>query len=98
MWFLTHWVIGTAVSLLGVITIYTGLLAYTEKTSRSIRIWPILFTAEICFIVIIYLLQDKWGYIQKQGESLRDEPLPLTDPTILQRGNRRISNSSSVEK
>ncbi|KAI4297497.1 hypothetical protein L6164_037386 [Bauhinia variegata] len=44
VWFFSHWIIGTAVTFLGVLNVYIELLAYQEKTSKSIRIWVILFT------------------------------------------------------
>ncbi|KAK8488890.1 hypothetical protein V6N12_033810 [Hibiscus sabdariffa] len=72
-WFSAHWLLGTAVSILGIINIYTGLVAYHEKTSRSIKLWTILLTAETSLIAFIYLFQDKWLYIQKQGVILGDE-------------------------
>ncbi|GMJ16107.1 hypothetical protein like AT2G30890 [Hibiscus trionum] len=72
-WFSAHWLLGTAVSILGIINIYTGLAAYHEKTTRSIKLWTILLTAEISLIAFIYLFQDKWLYIQKQGVILGDE-------------------------
>ncbi|PON89720.1 Cytochrome b561 and DOMON domain-containing protein [Trema orientale] len=78
VWFFAHWILGTAVSLMGVFSIYSGLQAYHEKTSRKIRIWTSLFTAEICFICFFYLFQDKWSYIQKQGVILGNE---ITGPT-----------------
>ena len=81
MWFFVHWIIGTAVSLLGVINVYLGLQAYQEKTSRSIRTWNILFTVQISLMVFFYLLQEKWVYIQNQGVALGNELLspPLQD-------------------
>ncbi|KAJ7960652.1 Cytochrome b561 domain-containing protein [Quillaja saponaria] len=74
VWILVHWLIGTAVSLLGVLNIYTGLQAYHDKTSRSIRLWTIIFTVQISSIVFFYLFQDKWVYIQKQGMTMCNEP------------------------
>ncbi|KAK8289718.1 hypothetical protein V6Z11_D07G206700 [Gossypium hirsutum] len=72
-WFFAHWLLGTAISILGIINIYTGLRAYHEKTSRSIKPWTIVLTAEISLIAFVYLFQDKWLYIQKQGLILGDE-------------------------
>ncbi|KAE8696454.1 Cytochrome b561 domain-containing protein [Hibiscus syriacus] len=66
-WYLTHWIVGTIISVMGIINIYTGLKAYHKKTSKSTAIWTILFTLEISFIASFYLFQDKWEYIQKQG-------------------------------
>ncbi|XVF71212.1 hypothetical protein PTKIN_Ptkin12aG0018000 [Pterospermum kingtungense] len=74
VWYFAHWLLGTAVSILGVISIYTGLVAFHEKTSRSIKLWTIVFTVEISLIALIYLFQDKYLYIQKEGVILRHEP------------------------
>ncbi|XP_022769969.1 cytochrome b561 domain-containing protein At2g30890-like [Durio zibethinus] len=81
-WFFAHWLLGTAVSVLSVISIYTGLEAFHEKTSRSIKLWTIVLTAEISLIVFIYLFQDKWLYIQKQGVILGHEPVRPTEQDI----------------
>ncbi|MBA0695503.1 hypothetical protein Goari_002127 [Gossypium aridum] len=85
-WYLTHWIIGTVTSMMGIINIYTGLKAYHKKTSRNTGIWTILFTAEIIFIAFFYLFQDKWEYIQKQGLILgndnnnpQQQPAPASD-------------------
>lgn len=78
IWFFVHWILGTGVSLLGILSIYTGLQAYHEKTSRKISLWTTMFTAEICFITFFYLFQDKWIYIQKQGVILSNELLRPT--------------------
>ncbi|XP_011026234.1 PREDICTED: cytochrome b561 domain-containing protein At2g30890-like [Populus euphratica] len=80
LWFFVHWITGTAVSLLGIVNIYTGLQAYHQKTSRRIHIWTILFTTEVSFIIFFYLFQDKWDYIHKQGVIL--EPLRPTHQVI----------------
>ncbi|GMI66230.1 hypothetical protein HRI_000292200 [Hibiscus trionum] len=76
-WYFGHWLLGTAVSILGVINIYTGLGALHEKTSASTKLWTIVLTAEICVIVFVYLFQDKWLQLrlQKQEPVLRREPV-----------------------
>ncbi|KAF5784944.1 putative cytochrome b561/ferric reductase transmembrane [Helianthus annuus] len=81
-WFFTHWMLGTTVSLLGIINVYTGLHAYQKRSSRSITPWVIFFTAEIVCIGLLYLFQDKWAYIQKQG-MIRgsDQPTITIQPT-----------------
>ncbi|KAM1032856.1 hypothetical protein ACFX13_037237 [Malus domestica] len=66
-WYLAHWMLGTMISLFGIINIYTGLEAYHKRTQRSSGLWTILFTAEVSFIAACYLFQDKRDYIQKQG-------------------------------
>lgn len=65
-WFVGHWILGTSVAILGIINIYTGLNAYTQKTSTSAKLSTILFTAQLSSIVVFYLFQDKWPYIQSQ--------------------------------
>jgi hypothetical protein len=73
VWFFAHWILGTAVTLLGVLNVYIGLAAYHEKTSKGIRTWNILFTIQISLIVFFYLFQEKWVYIQKQRVILSNE-------------------------
>ncbi|KAI3456030.1 hypothetical protein Pfo_012693 [Paulownia fortunei] len=66
-WYFLHWILGTTISMVGILNIYTGLQAYHKKTSRSTRLWTIIFTAQVSFMAIFYLFQDKWEYMQKQG-------------------------------
>ncbi|KAL5165049.1 Cytochrome b561 domain-containing protein [Glycine soja] len=73
VWFFAHWILGTAVTFLGVLNVYLGLGAYHQKTSKGIKIWNILFTVQISLIVFFYLFQEKWVYIQNQGEVLGKE-------------------------
>ncbi|KAL4364076.1 hypothetical protein GQ457_04G024190 [Hibiscus cannabinus] len=68
VWFFGHWLLGTAVSILGVINIYTGLGALHDKTSASTKLWTIVLTVEICLIVFLYLFQDKWLQLQLQKQ------------------------------
>ncbi|XP_019102025.1 PREDICTED: cytochrome b561 domain-containing protein At4g18260-like [Camelina sativa] len=73
-WFLLHWILGTTVSLVGIINIYTGIRAYQKKTSssRDSSLWTILFTAQIACLVFFYLFQDKWEHFQKQRAVLNN--------------------------
>lgn len=81
IWSFAHWVLGTTVSLLGIINIYTGLHAYHKKTSRRITLWVIFYTAEIVCIGFLYLFQEKWEYIQNQGVIRGNEPTTTIQPT-----------------
>lgn len=72
VWYFFHWLLGTTICLAGIINTYTGLNAYHEKTSKSISLWTIIFTAQISFMGFFYLFQDKWEYIQKQGVMLEN--------------------------
>lgn len=96
-WYLVHWILGTMISLVGIINIYTGLNAYHEKTTRGVRLWTILFTAQVCFIAFLYLFQDKWEYMQKQGlilgsavESATTASDQVIITTVGQRDNRKV--------
>lgn len=74
IWYIFHWLQGITVSFLGVINIYTGLQAYHGKTSKSVRIWTIIFTAKISAMIFLYLLQEKKNYMQKHGVILDVQP------------------------
>ncbi|CAA0816118.1 Cytochrome b561/ferric reductase transmembrane protein family [Striga hermonthica] len=82
IWFLFHWLVGIAVSLLGIINIYTGLQAYKRRTSKDTMTWNIIFTAEVSLIFFLYIVQEKWHYIQKQGIILGNKPVLPTDREI----------------
>lgn len=58
--------LGTAISLLGIINIYSGIMAYHVKTSKGTWLWNILFTAQVSLITFLYLFIDKWDHLQKQ--------------------------------
>ncbi|KAL2466689.1 Cytochrome b561 domain-containing protein [Abeliophyllum distichum] len=79
VWLIFHWLLGITVSLLGVVNVYTGLQAYHRKTSKSVRAWTIIFTAQISLIIFFYLLQEKWHYIKMQGVILCNEAVQPTD-------------------
>lgn len=86
IWNIFHWLLGIGVSFHGVINIYTGLQAYHEKTSKSARIWTIIFIAQICLTIFLYLLQEKRYYIQNQGVILVVQP---TDQELSPRNKQR---------
>ncbi|KAF3777844.1 Cytochrome b561 domain-containing protein [Nymphaea thermarum] len=78
-WYFLHWLLGTGVSLLGFLNIYIGLYAYHNRTSNNVTVWVILLTAEVSFLSFLYLLQDKWDYLQKQRSFLgAEEPIRPT--------------------
>ncbi|XP_073061017.1 cytochrome b561 domain-containing protein At4g18260-like [Primulina eburnea] len=93
IWFLFHWLVGVAVSLLGVINIYTGLQAYHKRTSKNVKVWTVIFAVEISFILFLYFLQEKWHYAQKQGVILGNEPTQPTDQEMSPRCQRKEENS-----
>lgn len=92
LWFFSHWALGTTISLLGIMSVYTGLHAYQKKTSRNIKPWVMFYTAEIVCIGFLYLLQEKWEYIQKQ------EVIPGNESTIVELSDNRETLSSSQNK
>ncbi|PWA63341.1 cytochrome b561, eukaryote [Artemisia annua] len=74
-WYVFHWIFGTTTSLVGILNTYIGLRAYHKRTSMSARVWSIIFTFQVSFMAFFYLFQEKWGYMQKQGEISGDEPV-----------------------
>ncbi|GJU33184.1 cytochrome b561 and DOMON domain-containing protein-like protein [Tanacetum coccineum] len=74
-WYVFHWIFGTTTSLVGILNTYTGLKAYHKRTSMSARVWSIIFTIQVSLMAFFYLFQEKWGYMQKQGEISGDEPV-----------------------
>ncbi|XP_078167963.1 cytochrome b561 domain-containing protein At2g30890-like [Carex rostrata] len=79
VWYLIHWLIGIIICMVGIANIYIGLHTYHEKTSKSVRLWVVLFTIEISLIGFAYLLQDRWQYILEQGARHCDEQIRPTD-------------------
>ncbi|KAI6705884.1 hypothetical protein NL676_008846 [Syzygium grande] len=88
-WYFSHWILGTAVSLLGIINIYTGIMAFHDKTSRASWVWNILFTAQASLIAFLYLFIDKWDYMRRQGVT------PDNGPTTLPTNNLTSSQIES---
>ncbi|CAI9757175.1 unnamed protein product [Fraxinus pennsylvanica] len=66
-WYIFHWLLGITVSFLGLINNMCPNVRMVEKTSKSARIWTIIFTAQISVMIFLYLLQEKKNYIQKHG-------------------------------
>ncbi|XP_061341247.1 cytochrome b561 domain-containing protein At4g18260-like [Gastrolobium bilobum] len=88
-WYLIHWILGTIVSLVGIINIYTGLNAYHKRTLKGTRLWTILFTMEITFIGLVYLFQDKLEYMKKQRVISGSESTLTSNQDIPQRQNQK---------
>ncbi|KAH6780751.1 Glutamyl/glutaminyl-tRNA synthetase [Perilla frutescens var. hirtella] len=68
IWFVFHWVVGIAASLLGVINVFTGLQAYNKRTLEDVRVWTISFVIEVSFMLLVYLLQEKWHYLRSHDD------------------------------
>lgn len=90
IWYLIHWLMGISICMVGIANIYIGLHTYHKKTSKSVRLWVVLFTLEVSLIGFAYLLQDRWQYILGQGAWHCDEQIRPTD--------NMNSPSTSVDK
>ncbi|XP_068666664.1 uncharacterized protein [Aristolochia californica] len=88
-WYFVHWALGTGVSLLGILNIYIGLHAYNRRTGRHVGLWTLLFSVEVSLIAFLYLLQDKWDYMKKQGVILSEEPVAPSDQIPASRENSK---------
>eukprot|EP00249_Psilotum_nudum_P032159 c47352_g1_i1 orf=443-1234(-) len=77
-WYGLHWLIGTAAVILGFINIYIGMRVYELITTNSLRSLNILFSIQLSFLGLIYLTQDRWNYMKRQGHVIkRASPPPL---------------------
>ena len=73
-WYLTHWLLGIGICVVGVANVYIGLHTYQERTGRSARLWTVLLTVEVAAMAFVYLFQDRWSYVVRQAEAtLGDE-------------------------
>ncbi|CAN1229106.1 Cytochrome b561 domain-containing protein At2g30890 [Linum perenne] len=98
-WFCVHWMSGTTLCILGIINMYTGLLAYHQKTSRSIRVWIIALTVEVCVLAFLYLLQDKWVYIKRQRVILGNDLVrPMEKVVISPEGDPKTRSFSKAQE
>ncbi|KAG0456510.1 hypothetical protein HPP92_024298 [Vanilla planifolia] len=79
LWYTAHYLLGTTFTVAGIVNIYLGLEAYEKKTSRSLKLWTILFTIQVLIFAFIYLLQDKCYYIKSQGTILGKAQLAPSD-------------------
>ncbi|CAN6331992.1 unnamed protein product [Urochloa humidicola] len=68
-WYLTHWLLGIGVCVVGVANVYIGLHTYQERTGRSARVWTVLLTVEVAAMAFVYLFQDRWNHVVRQEEA-----------------------------
>ncbi|KAL2930804.1 hypothetical protein RDABS01_036214 [Bienertia sinuspersici] len=89
LWYFLHWIFGTIVCIVGIMNVYTGLQAYKKRTNRSVTLWTVLFTAQISSMAFLYLFQDKWEYMKRQGVCSREagQIRPSDDEETSQRNN-----------
>ena len=73
IWYVVHWLVGIAASLVGVINVFTGLQAYHERTLEDVRIWTAIFIVELCLVLLVYLLQEKWHYLGQHGTASKSQ-------------------------
>lgn len=92
-WYVTHWILGTTIAIVGIINIYTGLQAYEKKTSTEVRLWKILFTVQIAFLVFLYLFQEKFDYLQQQAKLASEE-----DDERMRSSDQHTTQTQNVEE
>lgn len=68
-WYLTHWLLGIGICVVGVANVYVGLHTYQERTGLSARLWTVLLTIEVAAMAFVYLVQDRWSYVVRQQEA-----------------------------
>lgn len=67
LWYFVHWLLGTGGVILGIVNTYSGFHSYEFLNSTSLRTVNILFSIEVSFIAVFYLIQDRWNYLIQQG-------------------------------
>ncbi|WVZ99602.1 hypothetical protein U9M48_044872 [Paspalum notatum var. saurae] len=72
-WYLTHWLLGIGVCVVGVANVYIGLHTYQERTGRSARRWTVLLTVEVAAMAFVYLFQDRWNHVVRQQQEEEEE-------------------------
>ncbi|KAG8086434.1 hypothetical protein GUJ93_ZPchr0010g9807 [Zizania palustris] len=73
VWYLTHWLVGVAICVVGVADVYIGIHAYHERTGRSARLWTMLLTVEVSVMAFVYLFQDRWNHVVQQQQQQQQE-------------------------
>jgi hypothetical protein len=68
IWYLTHWLLGIAICVVGVANVYIGMHTYHERTGRSVRPWTVLLTVEVSAMAFVYLFQDRWNHVVRQQQ------------------------------
>uniref|UniRef100_A0A0E0D6C4 Cytochrome b561 domain-containing protein n=1 Tax=Oryza meridionalis TaxID=40149 RepID=A0A0E0D6C4_9ORYZ len=68
IWYLTHWLLGIAICVVGVANVYIGIHTYHERTGRSVRPWTVLLTVEVSAMAFVYLFQDRWNHVVRQQQ------------------------------
>ncbi|PKA48745.1 Transcription factor bHLH133 [Apostasia shenzhenica] len=87
IWYTGHWLLRTGTAIIGTMNIFVGLCAYEKKTTKNIRSWTLLFAAQVVIMGFIYLLQDRWDYIKKQGVILGEEQITPSDQIMTSAGS-----------
>ena len=75
LWYFVHWMLGTGAVILGIVNTYSGFHSYEFFNSTSLRTVSILFSIEVSFIALFYLIQDGWNYLIQQGP-LKTKTIP----------------------
>uniref|UniRef100_A0A0E0A2U6 Urease accessory protein G n=1 Tax=Oryza glumipatula TaxID=40148 RepID=A0A0E0A2U6_9ORYZ len=68
IWYLTHWLLGIAICVVGVANVYIGMHTYHVRTGRSVRPWTVLLTVEVSAMAFVYLFQDRWNHVVRQQQ------------------------------
>jgi len=77
-WYFVHWLLGTGGLILGIVNTYSGFHSYEFRNSTSLKTVNILFSIEVSFIALFYLIQDRWDYLIQQGALKNKTVAPAT--------------------
>lgn len=96
-WFFAHWLLGTAVVVLGVYNIYTGLDHYYHLWFQSTRNVNIAFSLSLSVYAFLYLFLERREYMRQQGRP-EEEDGPRKDSVELlqERLQARLERSNTA--
>lgn len=71
IWYFTHWLIGHATIILGVVNTYIGIRDHERHLHKNLQMWNVLFSIQVAIMATIYLLQDRWFYMLDQSDPVQ---------------------------
>ena len=67
MWYGIHWLFGIGSIIVSILNIYMGMDFLESQTNKSIHNFKVGLSIQIAFMAMVYLAQDRWGYMLQQG-------------------------------
>lgn len=82
VWYAVHWLLGTGSAILCILNLYIGMKIWELITKESIRNLNIAFSVQVALMALVYLAQDRWGYLVEQGRGVTKPIAPPPSATL----------------